>query len=96
MDKKTLQEMQGILLKEKARAEKELSRFKSRPVKEDSSLEDTLKKLLRDIHKALKRVEEGTYGTCKYCSREIHEARLRARPASSSCIACKKTLTRDM
>ncbi len=83
-------------MKEKARVEEELSRFEGRPVKEDSSLENTLKKLLRDIHKALERVEEGTYGICKYCSKKIHEARLRARPASSSCIVCKKTLTEDM
>ena len=88
--------MREILLKEKARVEEELSRFESRSVKEGSSLEDTLKKLLRDIHKALERVDEGVYGTCKYCSKDIHEARLRARPASSSCIACKKTLTQDL
>lgn len=60
------------------------------------SLESTLEKLLRDINNALKRIEAEEYGLCKYCSKEIHEARLQARPTSSSCISCKKTLTQEV
>lgn len=59
------------------------------------SLESTLEKLLRDVTSALERMSRGEYGTCKYCSKEISEARLRARPTSSSCIECKKTLTQE-
>jgi RNA polymerase-binding protein DksA len=59
------------------------------------SLEDTLEKLLRDIESALKRIEKNEYGICKYCAKEISEARLRARPTSSSCIECKKMLTQE-
>ncbi len=57
------------------------------------SLKTALEKELRDVHKALERVEEGLYGICKYCDALIEEDRLRARPTSSSCITCKKTLT---
>ncbi|HBP00520.1 MAG: Transcriptional regulator, TraR/DksA family [Candidatus Uhrbacteria bacterium GW2011_GWF2_41_16] len=60
------------------------------------SLEDALDKSLRDIEGAFKRIKEGTYGMCMYCKQEIDERRLRARPTSSSCIQCKKTLTQEM
>ncbi len=60
------------------------------------SLEDALDKALRDVESAMKRLEEGNYGICNYCKQEIDERRLRARPTSSSCIQCKKTLTQEM
>ena len=56
-------------------------------------VEMTLEKSLRDVKAALKRVAEGTYGICKYCDKPIAEKRLLARPTSSSCVDCKKTLT---
>lgn len=59
------------------------------------SLEEELKHQLRDVNSALKTFENGLYGICKYCKQEISEARLRARPTSSSCIDCKKTLTQE-
>ncbi len=58
-------------------------------------LEETLEKELRDINSSLKKMEEGTYGVCKYCKEPIPENRLRARPTSGSCVACKKTLTQE-
>ena len=60
------------------------------------SLEDELEKALRDVDKALKAIDEGTYGVCKYCNQEIDERRLQARPTSGSCIQCKKTLTQEV
>lgn len=60
------------------------------------SLEDELEKALRDVESALKSVEKGTYGSCKYCSQKIDERRLEARPTSTSCIQCKKTLTQEV
>ena len=60
------------------------------------SLENTLEKVLRDISSALRRMEKEEYGICKYCKKEIDEARLLARPTSSSCVACKKTLTQEV
>lgn len=59
------------------------------------TLERTLESSLRDVEKALERVKKGTYGVCKYCNKEIDEKRLRARPASSSCIDCKKSFTNE-
>ena len=60
------------------------------------SLEGELEKALRDVMGALKRLEEGTYGICKYCNQEIPAGRLKARPTSGSCMDCKKTLTQEM
>ncbi len=60
------------------------------------SLEQELESALKDVDSALKAVENGTYGICKYCKQPISEDRLRARPTSTSCIACKKTLTQEM
>lgn len=47
---------------------------------------------LRDIEAALQRIEDGTYGTCKYCHEPIAEKRLQARPVASACVACKSKL----
>jgi DnaK suppressor protein len=54
--------------------------------------EKVLENSLRDIENALKRIEEGTYGICKYCSEPIGEKRLKARPVASACVACKEKL----
>jgi len=60
------------------------------------SLEEELEKALRDVESTLKQIEKGEYGVCKYCHQPIDERRLLARPTSSSCIQCKKTLTQEM
>jgi len=60
------------------------------------TLERTLESSLRDVEKALDRIDAGNYGICKYCGKEISEARLRARPASSSCVECKKNLKMEV
>jgi DnaK suppressor protein len=54
------------------------------------SVEGTLEKELRDIDAALKKIKNGTYGVCKYCGKDIGEARLKIRPSSSACVECKK------
>lgn len=59
-------------------------------------LEMQLEKALRDVNKALTNLEKGTYGICKYCDNPIEEKRLEARPTSSSCVSCKKTLTQEV
>ncbi len=65
-------------------------------ISDNLSLEEELMKALRDAESALKSIEKGVYGVCKYCKRTIDERRLRARPMSSSCVECKKTLTQEI
>lgn len=59
-------------------------------------LELTLERTLRDVGKALERLDKGTYGICKYCQQPIEEKRLLARPISGACVSCKKTLTNEV
>ncbi len=54
--------------------------------------EKILENTLEDIEKALKRIKEGSYGTCKYCGEIINPKRLIARPTASSCISCKTNI----
>lgn len=59
-------------------------------------LEISLENTLRDVNQALERLDKGTYGICKYCKQPIDEKRLLARPTSSACVSCKKTLTDEV
>ncbi|HUO46816.1 MAG TPA: TraR/DksA C4-type zinc finger protein [Acidimicrobiia bacterium] len=52
-------------------------------------LVDTLKGQLDGVEAALKRIEQGGYGTCINCGKEIAAARMEARPESVYCIDCK-------
>ena len=63
---------------------------------DDLSLEEELMKAVKDVESALKALEKGEYGFCKYCKQAIDEARLRIRPTSTSCVACKRTLTQEL
>lgn len=60
------------------------------------SLAGELEAQLRDVTKALDAIAKNTYGTCKYCGKEIDLKRLEARPHSSSCVSCKKLLTQEL
>jgi RNA polymerase-binding transcription factor DksA len=43
---------------------------------------------VRGIRAALRRMDEGTYGTCANCGAEIPAARLEALPTATLCINC--------
>lgn len=47
-----------------------------------------LQAMLRDVDRALRKLEEGTYGICDRCGMLISEDRLEARPWSVLCIDC--------
>ena len=55
-----------------------------------ASVEANLEERLRYVDKALERVRHGTYGVCPEGNHPIEEARLRATPAASTCIAHAK------
>ena len=52
-------------------------------------LRDRERKLLSKIEEAFARIDEGTYGRCEECGGEIGIERLKARPVTTFCIACK-------
>jgi DnaK suppressor protein len=52
-------------------------------------LRDRERKLLVKVKEAIKRIENGTFGICEGCGREIEEKRLIARAMTTMCIDCK-------
>ncbi len=50
---------------------------------------DSLKSMLDSVDNALAHIEDGTYGVCEHCGKEINPARLEARPSSLLCVDCK-------
>ena len=42
------------------------------------------------LDEALRRLDEGLFGTCDNCGRDIGEARLQAMPFARRCIACQE------
>jgi RNA polymerase-binding transcription factor DksA len=61
---------------------------------EAEALAAQLQETLSDVIGALKKLDEGTYGTCERCHKLISPARLEAKPASAYCIDCASALRR--
>ena len=56
----------------------------------DYTLEENSEHVLAAIDAALNRIEDGTFGTCTNCGKQIPEERLEARPWASLCIDCQR------
>ena len=52
-------------------------------------MRDRERKLIFKIQEALQRLSDGEYGICEECGEEIAIERLKARPVTTLCIACK-------
>jgi DnaK suppressor protein len=53
-------------------------------------IRDRERKLIEKIKEALDRIDNGQFGVCEVCGKEIGEKRLMARPVTTLCIDCKK------
>ena len=51
--------------------------------------------LLRDVKAALRRIHDGSFGTCIECESAISPRRLAAVPWASRCIQCQEAADRD-
>lgn len=51
---------------------------------------------LRDARGALRRIEEGNFGTCQECDDDIHPKRLAAVPWAKFCIRCQEAVDRNL
>jgi DnaK suppressor protein len=51
---------------------------------------------LRDARAALRRIEEGSFGTCQECDEDIHPKRLAAVPWAAFCIQCQEAVDRNL
>ena len=54
------------------------------------SVMKALRSNLREVHRALTKMELGTYATCESCGRPISIKRLEALPWAILCIDCKQ------
>jgi RNA polymerase-binding transcription factor DksA len=54
-------------------------------------VEFSLEIQLRDVTRALERIEQGMYGVCQTCTKPIPLERLRVSPEASLCGECAKT-----
>ena len=52
-------------------------------------LRDRERRLLTKIDDALQRIEDGSFGICEDCGKDIGIKRLKARPVVTLCIECK-------
>lgn len=53
----------------------------------DISIYEQVAAELADVERALRRLDDGTYGNCEACGRPIEAARLEALPAARFCLA---------
>jgi DnaK suppressor protein len=51
---------------------------------------------LREARAALRRIQEGSFGTCQECDQDIHPKRLTALPWATFCIRCQEAADRNL
>jgi RNA polymerase-binding transcription factor DksA len=59
------------------------------------TVSDDLRDVLRQIEGALERMDEGTFGVCQRCGKQIDSERLEAFPYVEYCIECQSFLERQ-
>lgn len=63
-------------------------------MKEDAALEmrdrDRERQLIKDIGKALRKIQDGNYGSCETCGIELGLRYLEQHPTAKLCVDCKK------
>jgi RNA polymerase-binding transcription factor DksA len=103
VNKLFLMKQKSFLLKEKQRLGKELDLIRKFPqfgdTDEDNAqevetfegykgLEKGMDSLLKEVNRALNKLEKGTYGICEVCKKTIETGRLQAFPAARTCVEC--------
>ncbi len=58
------------------------------------ALENRLKGLMDEVDRALKKLDEGTYGLCDMCGKTIDPLRLEALPQATLCLICRAQQTK--
>lgn len=102
---KFFKDQKKILLAEKEKIEEKVGKLKKYPKygtgEEDNlqeledyennlSIEGQMAFLLKKINKALKAIDNGSYGRCGVCKENIERGRLKIMPYAEVCVTCKK------
>lgn len=53
-----------------------------------AGVDEVLRRKIGDIRNTLRRIKDGSYGTCANCGKEIRAGRLEALPTATLCIDC--------
>ena len=56
----------------------------------EMSLANHARELLAQTHRALSRLDDGTYGVCESCGKPVGKLRLQAFPRATLCVSCKQ------
>jgi DnaK suppressor protein len=82
---------EGLTKRERPEAFPDVSDQASAEVDQNFSMriKEREQKLLKKIDEALDRMNKNVYGICERCEEEIPYQRLKARPVTTLCIACK-------
>ena len=62
----------------------------------DLSILEQVEAELADVEHALRRLDDGTYGTCEVCGKTIPDERLEAMPATRLCLAHQAEAEREV
>lgn len=62
---------------------------------DERSIRSNQRGMLLDVQEALKRIEDGTYGTCVRCGKPIPEKRLEAIPWALRDVECEEIFERE-
>jgi DnaK suppressor protein len=60
-----------------------------------STISDDLEDVLAQVNAALHRIDQGTYGICQRCGKQIAPERLEAFPYVMYCIDCQAAIERE-
>ncbi len=58
-----------------------------------AAIGDNFRELLTAVNNALDKIQEGTYGTCDRCGKNIPKSRLEFLPYATMCAKCRKELS---
>jgi len=61
----------------------------------DSAINEQQVQELKEIEEALKKIENGTYGTCEMCGEPIRRLRLKVKPYAKYCIVCREIVEKE-
>jgi RNA polymerase-binding protein DksA len=86
--------IEAVQEEERPPGEHERRGVPSESVEKEIHLENREEAIRRAIHGALERIENGSYGKCERCGRQIPQARLDAIPYAERCLECEQTLER--
>lgn len=53
------------------------------------------RRLLRDVVSALRKIDDGSFGSCERCGEPISEKRLEALPFARYCIGCQRVVEEE-